>query len=68
LENIVRGLMEVFRVDDPTAENGNGEGIEETDAFVSDQIDDEEQESYEENSRNYKKITPIANGNGRYHT
>ncbi|CAF4123507.1 unnamed protein product [Rotaria socialis] len=68
LENIVRGLMEIFRADDPTAGNGNGEGIEEFDAFVSDQIDDEEQESYEENSRNYKKITPIANANGRYRT
>ncbi|CAF1088946.1 unnamed protein product [Rotaria sp. Silwood1] len=68
LENIIQGLMEVFRNDDQDDENGNVEGTEEVDTFVTDQIDDDEQGSYEENNRNYKKMTPTPNTNGRYHT
>lgn len=69
LENIVQGLMDVFRVDDPIDENGNGDGgIEDGDALVTDQIDDDEQGSVDESTRNFKKITPSTNTNGRYHT
>ncbi|CAF4068031.1 unnamed protein product [Rotaria sp. Silwood2] len=68
LENIIQGLMEVFRNDDQDEENGNVEGTEEVDTFVTDQIDDDEQASYEENNRNYKKMTPTPNTNGKYHT
>ncbi|CAF0845019.1 unnamed protein product [Rotaria sordida] len=70
LEKIIQNLMEVFRIDDrDEEENGNIEGSEEVDnTFVTDQIDDDEQTSYEENNRNYKKMTPPSNTNGRYHT
>jgi len=67
LENIVQGLMEVFRNEDDGGDNGNGEDIGENDTFVTDQIDDDEQQQYEENNRNYKKITPNTT-NGRYQT
>ena len=73
LENLVRGLMDVFRNDDdqPSMENGNGDEIEGIDALVTDQIDDDEQHDYEENIRDYKKMNTApttSKTNGRYHT
>jgi geranylgeranyl diphosphate synthase type 3 len=59
LENLIQGLMEVFRNDN---DSGNGQDIEINDRYVSDQIDEDEQYHH----RGYKKIT--TNINGRYHT
>jgi len=70
LENIIQGLMQVFRNEDDDGENGNREDIEEVDTFVTDQIDDDEQQQqqHEETNRNYKKMTATTSSNGRYHT
>lgn len=73
LENIIRGLMEIFRMDDSEtngAENGTIDIIDDSDNFVTDQIDDDEPQSLEENTRTYKKMTPVTttNTNGKYRT
>jgi len=57
LENIIQGLMEVFRNDN---DSGNGQDIESNDRYVCDQIDEDEQIT-----QGYKKLT--TNTNGRYH-
>ena len=69
LEDIVHGLMEVFRKKDDNGcsiGNKNDDDFEDIDTFVTDQIDDEEQLS-EENNRDYPKIVTTI-PNSRYHT
>jgi geranylgeranyl diphosphate synthase type 3 len=72
LENILQGLMEVFRDDEDEVEgveNGNGDDYEEASTFVTDQLEEDEQQQYDDNNRNSKKIIPTTTTtNGRYHT
>jgi geranylgeranyl diphosphate synthase, type III len=82
LENLVRNLMEVFRGNDddgydanghhtrPYEMNGRDDDIEGIDTFVTDQIDDDDQQDYDENIDDLKKIPTqsTATTNGRFHT
>jgi hypothetical protein len=46
LENLIRGLMDIFRSDDDepvNGENGHADDTEAIDQFVSDQIDDDDE-------------------------
>jgi geranylgeranyl diphosphate synthase type 3 len=63
LRNIIRGLMEVFPND---VKNGHRRDSEGNETYVTDQIDEDEQQQYKENNGGYRKIRTTTNG--RYHT